>query len=631
MSGIFGIFRRDNVPVSPSMLETMRQAMTGWGPDGSDLWLTGCCGLGQARLHSTPEAHSERLPHADGAGGIVFTATARLDNRDELLAAWGVHPAGAASIGDGELLRAAYLRWGEGCVERVYGDWSFAAWHPAGRKLFLARDHFGNTSLYYYADARVLAFASSREALLALNLAPVEMDELYLAQLLVSWPACHGERTIHTAVRRLPPAHCLTVTRERMDRRLYWRMEDTPELRLARRQEYAEAFRELFDAAVKARLRSTVSGKVAATLSGGLDSGSVSVTAAQCLRAEDKRLAAFTSVPLTDTGVYTGQRFGDEYPYALAVARRAGNIDLQPVAAASLTPIAAIRAMLRIRNEPVHAAGNLYWILELLAAARGSGCGVILTGQMGNAGVSWSGDSFSQSIPFQLRSLGWKRWPKEALKRCMPAGALRAYRKLRLREEGLWRSTAINTDFARRLKLHERLLNSPDSPLVTIRTPREQRLNILNPGRSFTGALWHENGAAHGLDVRDPTADARLLAFTLSVPDHIFVDPKTGMDRWLIREAMIGRLPDEVRLNSKRGRQAGDLVPRLRGSAAEVEAVLDELAKGPAAAYVDVSHMRRVWDTILTRDTPEAFAKAVSVLTRGVMAGLYVNGFHDAS
>ena len=116
--------------------------------------------------------------------------------------------------------------------------------------------------------------------------------------------------------------------------------------------------------------------------------------------------------------------------------------------------------------------------------------------------------------------------------------------------------------------------------------------------------------------------------FTLSVPDHIFIDPETGMDRWLIREAMKDRLPDAVRLNRQRGRQAGDLVPRLRACANEVETALDEIARGPAAEYVDVTYMREVWQMIQTQDTPQAFFKSITVLTRGIMAGLWVNGFY---
>ncbi|MCM2357372.1 MAG: asparagine synthase-related protein [Geobacteraceae bacterium] len=587
--------------------------------------------MGRMLLAGTPESTYKRIPRIDNVHGIIFTAAGRVYNRDELIAACGLRIAEHEKSGmpDGEILFSAYRNWGEACPVRIYGDWAFAAYDKKERRLFIARDHFGTTSLYYHADSRVFAFASSRSALLALDLAPREMDDLYLGQVLVSWFAYHGERTIHKPVKRLPPAHCLTVTPERMEKRRFWRLEETAELRLPKREDYVAAFREVFDEAVRCRLRS--GDNIAATLSGGLDSGSVTATAVRLMQGEGKRLIAVTSVPLYDTRMYVGSRIGDEFPLARATAQYSENIELSPITGATLCPIQAIRRFLTVIDEPSHGAGNLFWILALMEHARNHGCRTLLTGQMGNAGMSWEGDVFSQSPGFQLRRLGWKQWPKEAAKRYLPVRLLKAYRNIGRAKDGWWRTSAINPEFAGRLNLLDRLLSAPDSLMAPqSRSPFEQRCRIIKPGRSFVGAVWAELGAACGLEVRDPTADARVLAFTLSVPDHVFMDPKTGVDRWLIREAMKGRLPDEVRLNRRRGRQAGDLVPRLRACADEVEAALDELASGPAAAYVNVPYMREVWAMVRTDDTPEAFHKAVTVLTRGIMAGLWVNGFHNA-
>jgi asparagine synthase (glutamine-hydrolysing) len=656
MSGIFGIVQRNRVPLAPSTLDRMRASMAGWAPDGGALWRDPQAGLGQSRLFSTPESHYDRLPRRDAVSGISFTAAARVDNRAELGRLLDISLAEQAELPDTEFLFRAYLRWGQDCPGHVYGDWAFAAWHPAERQLFLARDHCGNTSLFYYADPQRFAFASDRQALLELSLAPAEIasaelipaeiDELYLAQVLVSWPAYHGERTIHTSIRRLPPAHTLTVTPERLQVAQYWWLEAVPELRLPRREDYVAAFSEIFDEAVRARLRTPVldgdASRVAVTLSGGLDSSAVTATAAGLVRHRGQRVSAFTSVPLSDSGNYAGNRFGDELPFAEATARFAGNVDLHAITAASLNPVQAIRRVLRILEEPAHAAGNFYWIVDLEEAARARGCRVLLTGQMGNAGVSWTGDLFSQSHAFRIRQLGLSRWArgevtraKERLSRAAPAGRLAGLlagllTKVRRRriDFGEWcRGSAIHPDFARRLNLLDQQLCDLDQrPAVT---PREKRCHILMPGRALGGALHAQIGAAHDLEVRDPTGDARLLEFTLSVPDHIFMDPETGLDRWLIRQAMQHRLPDQVRLNRRRGRQAADLVPRLRACAAEVEMTLDQLGRGPAAAYVDVSHMREVWRMIQIRDTPEAFRSCVTILTRGMMAGLFVNQFEE--
>lgn len=661
MDGIYGIFQRDGAPVSPVALDTMRVAMSYWGRDGGDQWHNGPAGLGQLRTFTTPESPFENLPRLQN--GLAFTAAGRVDNRDELIRKLGLEIGDwelddsqspisniQSPIPDGDLLFHAYRKWGQDAPQHIYGDWSFAAWHPCEQELFLARDHFGNTSLYYYLDQRVFAFASDRRALLALNMAPIEMDELFLAQVLISWTAYHGERTIHKPLKRLPPAHTLTITPESSDLHQYWRLEDTPELHLPKRADYVEAFLEIFDEAVRCRLRTplppagggtevyTEHGRsgvgMGVTLSGGLDSSSVAVTAAGILRERGKRLSAYTSIPIYDTKPYLKHYFGDESPYTRFIAQHAGNIDLHAIPADDITPIQAIRRWLPVFCEPGHSPANFYWMLKLMEIAYAQGHRVLLTGQLGNASISWHGDPASQPLLTQLRlqsSTGWdgtavlKRF-KDEIRRRTPAGMLEIYRRLRHQDAaGRYVGTAIHPDFAQRLNLYQRYQDHPDSKPP--RGSREFRFSFLRSGRSLVGALWAEMGAFSGLEFRDPTADPRVLAFTFSVPDHIFIEPRTAQDRWLIREAMHSRLPDEVRLNRGKGYQAGDLVPRLRASAAEVEVALAELAQGPAAAYLDVTHMRTAWEEIQRDDTPEAFRKAISILTRGLMAGLWVNGF----
>jgi asparagine synthase (glutamine-hydrolysing) len=596
--------------------------MAAWGRDGFGEWREGACVLGQARTYVTPECRFEALPSHDHVAGFVFTAAGRLDNREALLHVLGLRDrdSGRRELADGDVLMAAYRRWGEDAPARVFGDWSFAAWHPRERKLFLARDHFGETALYYYADARTFAFASSQQALLSLGIVPAALDELYLAQYLVSWPAYLGERTPGSAIRRLPPAHALTLTPERLEVRSYWRMEDVSEQRLPRRSDYVGALGEVFDEAVRTRLRSC--GPVGAMLSGGLDSSSVAATATGMLRERGERLRAFTSVPVYDTQAYVGERFGDELPLASATAALAGNVDVHAIDAQRVSPIAGIRRGLELFGEPVHGAGNMFWIVDLHDAAQRAGCRVLLSGQMGNAGISWSGSTRSQPLSYRLRRLGARGLLKERLKRGLPR-RLRAARARRRIDPEWYRGSAIHPALARRLELAERRLEDPDT---FPRSPVEERLSILMPGRGrpiLNGAVGH--------DLRDPTADVRLVSFALSVPDRVFIDPETGLDRWLIREAMRDRLPDRVRLNPGRGRQAGDLVPRLRATAGEVEAALEQVASGPAAGYVDVPYMREVWRMIQREDTPEAFRKAITVLTRGIMAGLYVNSVDNGT
>ncbi len=622
MSGIFGLVRRDGAPVADA-LATMRAAMPRWGPDGFGEWCERDAALGQARLIATPESRFEDLPAWDGVAGFAFTAAGRLDNRAALVAELGLSPPGPG-VGDGGVMMAAYRRWGEDTPGRLLGDWSFAAWHPAQRQLFVARDQMGRTALYYHCDRETVAFCCSQRALLALGLTPIVLDELYLAQYLISWPGYHGHRTATSAARRLAPAHTLTVTPQSVRTSCYWRLEDQAVVSLPARSDYVTVLRQTFDDAVRSRLRAT--GPVGIMLSGGLDSSAVAATAAEQLRDCGERLTAFTAVPIgparDDSRV-----FGDELPLVRTIAHAAGNIDVVPVGASGVSPMDGIRWALEVYGAPIHAAANMFWVLELQRQARAAGVRVLLDGARGNGGISWGGDPLSAPLVGQLRTLGVRRWTARRVRRALPESAWRQLSRRRVNPDW-YRASAINPEFAQRLALGQRRLEDPDT---RPRTPRDQRLAVLKPGRTIVGSTSAELGGWFGIDSRDPTADARVLAFTMSVPDGIFRSPEDGSSKWLIREAMRGRVPEQVRLNRRKGLQAADLVNRLRACAEDVSTALEELRAGPAAAFVDVDHMGNAWRAIQREDSIETHRLAVSVLTRGIMGGLFANAVVTAA
>lgn len=567
------------------------------------------------------------------SSNIAFVAVGRIDNPAEICASLNIPLNERSRMSDYDLILMSYLALGEECPSRLYGDWAFAAWHPVERRLFIARSHYGSVPLYYHIDCDRLVFSSSRQLLLKMKLTPFDLNELWLAQRLVSWAACYGEQTAYKQIKLLRPGHFLEVTETDIRQRRYWQPENLPELRLPRREDYVEGFRAVFDQAVACRLRS--SRPIAATLSGGLDSGSVAATAAHLLAQHGDRLTAFTSVPCYDTDAFSKERFGDEWPFAKAVADHAGNIDLVPLRSAETTPIQAIRWYIASGSTPSHAAGNVYWLMDLQQSAKEMGCDVLLTGAAGNGGVSWSGDVFSQTLGFLLNHVE-RRWLIRALgyhashriKSMLPYRLLKAILQRRMERRAWCRSSAINPVFAGRIGLLEQWLNDPETTRFSL-DPKAQQASILMLGKAVFGGYLSENGTNFGLELRDPTADARVLEFVLAVPDRIFIDPQSGMDRWLIREAMRGRLPDEVRLNRRRGLQAADLTLRLRSNAGEMAEALDELSRGPAAEFVDCDYMRQVWQMVQTKDTPEAFSKAGKILMRGLMVGLFINNFYE--
>jgi asparagine synthase (glutamine-hydrolysing) len=631
VSAIYGLVRLDGRAVEAEELETMRRPMAYWGPDGGGIWRESGAGLGQLVAHRTPEDEHEAGP-LRLASGVVVASAGRLDNRDELCAELGLRGDERAGTSDGRLIALAYERWGEAALPRLLGDWAFAAWHPAERRLVLARDHYGNTAMYYHRHGDTFSFASSLKGLLALPHVPRRLDELQLARSLVLHVG-DGTATMYEGIRRLPTAHMLTFGAGGVSTREYWSLLDVPDVRLPSDDDYVDRLLGLLGAAVRTRLRSRA--PLAATLSAGLDSATVTALAAREL--DGAELAAYTARPAyPEVAAEMPDALVDEWPGAELVAARYENVEHVAVDGREVTPLQAIERSLAVHDEPEHAVPNLPWVQALLEAAHGGGACVLLSGQYGNGGVSWPGDAQRVLSALAAGELGVARKRLGHLSRASRygfGGALwhgvvvplrRRVAAARMQRDPTltpgWRDSPIAPHFAARIGLRDALRGSGWDPALTLSRPRERRLAYLLPGMLPTGAWWHQRGAAHGIEMRDPTADVRVLEFCVGTPDEQFA--ADGHDRWLARRALAQLALPEVAWNTRRGAQGADFAHRLRADADAVSAAVARISASEAAReYLDVGTLRRSWDGVAA-----GRADGVLEVTRGLTFGLFLVG-----
>src|SRR5215472_954563 len=149
-------------------LQAMTDALSHRGPDGSGLWQAPDLPvfLGHRRL-SIVDLEGGAQPMWDAAGEIGVTYNGEIYNHRELRHA--LESAGhrfRTSHSDTEVLIHGYREWGEDLPSRLNGMFAFAIFDKVRRRLFLARDRFGEKPLYVYRQAGRLAFASELVSLL---------------------------------------------------------------------------------------------------------------------------------------------------------------------------------------------------------------------------------------------------------------------------------------------------------------------------------------------------------------------------------------------------------------------------------------------------------------------------------
>lgn len=293
MSGIVGFVRPDGGPADPALARALTRFLAFRGPDARDTWCSGPVALGHALLRTTEESANERQP-AGFDGRFWITADARLDGRAELLgqiAGAGRRPSRKAP--DAELILHAYAAWGEECLQRLRGDFSFGIWDAHRKSLFCARDHLGIKPFYFTEQRDFFLFSNTLDCVRMHPDVPDELNDAAVSDFLLFGLNCDPATTTFRAIRRLPPAHFLRVSSEGLRIGRYWSMPVAGRIRYKSADEYVENFQALLRNAVADRLRG---GRVGVLLSGGLDSSSAAATARELSpeRGESGKLRAYT-------------------------------------------------------------------------------------------------------------------------------------------------------------------------------------------------------------------------------------------------------------------------------------------------------------------------------------------------
>ncbi len=317
MCGICGELRLDGAPADPGVLAPMLARLARRGPDAEGRWHEGPVALGHRRLAIIDLSARANQPMRDPDTGCVLVFNGTIYNWPELRRTLEGRGHRFRTEGDTEVILKAWAEWGEGCVERLHGMFAFGLWDPRARRLFLARDRLGIKPLYYTLDRRRLRFASTAQALLAADGVDTAIDPVALHHFFTLHAVVPAPRTILAGVRKLAPAHTLTVPAEgarRFALRRYWRLvARRPQEGPRTEEEWVEAVRAALVRAVERRLR-IADVPVGVLLSGGLDS---SLLVGLLAERGARELRTF-SVGFEDVGAERGS----EFEYSDLVAER---------------------------------------------------------------------------------------------------------------------------------------------------------------------------------------------------------------------------------------------------------------------------------------------------------------------
>ncbi len=257
MCGIAGVWGHADIKKMTNLLQHR-------GPDGEGYFSNPFIHLGVKRLGIIDPANGHQ-PMFNEDKSIVCIFNGEIFNYLSLkkeLIHFGHH---FSTKSDTEVLVHAYEQWGLSCVNHFNGMFAFALWDNPQKKLFLARDRFGEKPLYYALDQNRLLFASEIKSIHAVYKTSPSLTQDFLC-----FETCCYENTLFKNIYSLLPGHYLVFDGKKLVKNQYWQLNINSGNKKLKQNECIEELRYLIQDSIHLRKQSDV--PVGVFISGGLDS-----------------------------------------------------------------------------------------------------------------------------------------------------------------------------------------------------------------------------------------------------------------------------------------------------------------------------------------------------------------------
>jgi asparagine synthase (glutamine-hydrolysing) len=578
MCGIALLVDRSGAGVEPVRLARMTALLARRGPDDEAYllgdWATGACralggaeaapdadlpqireaagrrwsiGLGVRRLAiRDPGAHA-RQPMTDG-DGLWLAYNGELYGVAALRASLAARGHRFRTTGDAEVLLAAWRAFGPDALPQLAGMWAFVVWDAPRRRLWCVRDALGIKPLYVAERDGLVAAASTPGAIVAALGTRPEPCLPAVAEYLATGLLDHTPDTCFTGIRRLGAGCLLEIDDGGVRERRWAALEAAPpadaEVRVAR-------FHAALAGAVETHLESDR--PVGATLSGGLDSGTIVLDAAAL--ASPPPLTLFTA-GFDDPGL--DERAGA----GLIAVRTPFPLDVVDVGTPPAGSLADdVSHFLDGLDEPV-VSSSVYaqWCVMRRVAARGvrvvldgQGADELLCGYPGLVGPALADDLLRGAPRRAWAALDARADRGEGSRAglaargavallpdrlAVAAGRLASRPTTGLHPEvaALWRAAAPDVPVRHRFGRGPRLA-AARTRLLTVHLPALLR-------------YLDTSGMAWSVEARVPFLDRAVVAAGLALegPDLW----RDGWQKWVLRDPRVSPLPDPVRLAARK-------------------------------------------------------------------------------
>ena len=355
------------------------------------------------------------------------------------------------------------------------------------------------------------------------------------------------ELTFYENIYRLPAAHILSVNIHNHQKEIYWKLNPDLEIELESDEEYYVKFYEIFEEAVKCRLRSNY--KVGFELSGGIDSSSVVEMAKNILEPENVDIDTFSLI-------FNEIKETDE-SYFIKKVVETGGIIPHYLVADSISPFKEIENIFFYLDEP-YDTPNVAMIWQLYKLMNENGIKIVLGGHDGDS-LLYKGEKYLMELFVTFR---WKKMLKEI--KYVSNGVIISGFKLFIAQiifpltpslRSVWLKIKgirnekdfvnINNNFEKQFDLKNKYNELEYKPFEKANNSKKIHYYYLTLAtHQYIFEMLDKFAGAFSMEARHPMMDKRLVEFCYGVPTHIKYN--NGWGRLLVRYGLADSMPKEV-------------------------------------------------------------------------------------
>ena len=548
MCGILGIFNiTHNESFNRPKFESALLAMDHRGPDSHKIQEFGKAILGHVRLSIIDLSDENAQPlQVDERYWIIYNGEIYnyLELRDELTRVGYQF----RTKGDTEVILKAYQHWGENCVSKFNGMWSFAIFDSKECKFFCSRDRFGIKPFYYSNVDGQLIFSSEIKGIITY------FNHLRIPNYSIISNYCR--KSIGAQIRdtwfkdifRLEPAYNMVISSAGIKSYRYW---DYP-----RKVNHditfdtaVERYREILEDSIKMRMRSDV--PVGFTLSSGIDSSSiVSLLKNRYNNNKNTYTASFSE---TKFHKLEKQNFKHniEIDESVTVKKLTGDLDLKSnfIEVDNKNYLTDLRKIIWFL-ESGHGSPAIFPLDRILSEAK-KDVTVILEGQGADELL---GGYINEVFPIYLIELLKKFQIFKAIKELMTFRKVHSIKmaimlfvrqsNLNLLKRIYYKFSGMDSFFMPKLSGFSEIKDYPNEP-GNFNDSINKYLYKVHTGCLVS--LLHYGDAismSHSLECRQPYMDYRIVEFVFSLPFDFKIH--NGMGKYIHRQALQGIVPDYI-------------------------------------------------------------------------------------